>query len=104
MRFLIPLIVVLSILIAPLAAQAAGFCDSQGCLSFNIDKDASGKSQPDSKSAEAEHCCIHSHGMSAVSFPSTRNIELSALNKPLLKEAALLSPEPQALLRPPKAA
>jgi hypothetical protein len=108
MRLLFSLMIVFSLLVVPVEAQAMDFCDSQGCVSFNqgcvsfnIDKDA-GKSQPDSKSsAKTDHCCVCSHAASDTTFSKTGYIEPDSNKLFHFKDAALLGHEPQGLLRPP---
>ena len=104
MRFVFSLAIVLSLLVAPLMAQAAGFCDSADCISFGMDKEAN-KSKPDSKSsAKVDHCCVHSHAMTDVPLLNTGNIELVSQKLPLLKDAAHHGHDVDGLLRPPQAA
>lgn len=104
MRFVFSLIIVLSLLVAPLVAQAAGFCDSAGCISLSVDKDAN-KSKPDSKSsAKVDHCCVHSHAMTDVPLLNTGKMELASQKLPHLKDAAHHGHDVDGLLRPPQAA
>ncbi len=106
MKFLFSLLVVLSLLAAPFVAQAAGICDSQGCVSFSVDKDAASAPQSDSKSTAAvDHCCTNCHVISGISFTDMGEADISALTKlPVLKDSVLRGHDPQGLLRPPQAA
>ena len=75
MRFFLSLVLVLSLLIAPIAAMAA------------------------------DHCCVHSHIMSGFSVAGLTNADFAVSKKrPFPVESAMQGLGPQNLLRPPQAA
>lgn len=105
MRFILSLIVVLSLLVAPFVAQASMLCQDQHCASsVSVYKSAPDKT--DSKSiAEADHCAAHCQ--SAYSGPVAQGgfLDLSESYKVAFFNAdTLVGQEPSSLLRPPQAA
>ena len=107
MKFLLSLIVVLSLLVAPFVAQAAAFCDEHHCASsLKAEDGTSSKSQPDGgKMAQADDCCVHCHSVSVTLVTGGADKDFSKVYKVAFLNSAVLSgQDPQGLLRPPQAA
>ncbi len=98
------MVILFSLMIAPVMAQSVELCKTPQCLSYNTDQGTDSQ-QPDSKSsAKADHCCVCSHAASDISFSKIGYIEPDSNKLFHFKDAALFGHEPQGLLRPPQAA
>jgi len=104
MRFLFSLLIIFALLIVPAMAQASDSCFSKNCtVSVDGDNDTASKSQSDTKSVKADHCCACAgcYTFFHASLQGTSGIE-QLQEKPLLTTASLSGLGPQSPLEPPR--
>ena len=106
MKLLFSLLIVFSLMTAPLA-QAADLCDVESPASSCVVHGSHYKSdgQSHSKSAAKGHCCMctHCHDVSGTMLLTTPSSVFAFTQEKLVVEAAALSGlGPQGLLKPPR--
>lgn len=107
MRFMLSLIVVLSLLAMPLAAQAADLCGVKNCVAFDVDceKNTPSQSQDNAKAdAKGDHC-THCCTFSQMTPPQIDEMRHTSAEQTFgFYSLFMHSHEPHDLLKPPQAA